>query len=503
MRLPLRQSQTVKAGAATPGVVDTTWWLVALGLGVGWLAMLRRWEANGQLDRWNATRALGFILMVRTRRGQVTLEAISRPRRFWRIIGEIGLWTCRGTMGIVILVLLATLVLAFTTPPADDPPAPLTLVGVPGINPIIPFGWGIVAFVIALVIHELGHGIQARAHGMRVRSFGLLLLGPLPLGAFAEPEYDELMRAPRRERQRMFAAGPATNIYASLGAFVILAMLASQLVAATPGVHATQIVVDSPAQQSGLQPYESITMVDDDPVSTPAGLIDRLDDEGAGETVRLTIHNHTTGEARTTDLVLADQHAWLLANEDVSREELDRAGIEPGDAFLGVGGLSSGTAGVDRLAGPLGRAWSDDPLLRGIGMIIHPLMLLRVPLDQQGAAVVTYEIDMLEAGDGAVASLLGVGGLLFLIQLMFWLVWVNILLGFTNLIPMVPFDGGHMFRDRMHDWLSRLDRVGRRINLWRWHPMRIERLVQRASGFISLGVLMVVLLSMVSLYIPR
>ena len=77
--------------------------------------------------------------------------------------------------------------------------------GYPGLSPIIPLGWGVIAFVVCLVIHEFGHGIQARAHGMRVRNLGLLMAGPLPLGAFAEPEYNEIVNSPR-ERQRMFAA---------------------------------------------------------------------------------------------------------------------------------------------------------------------------------------------------------------------------------------------------------------------------------------------------------
>ena len=46
---------------------------------------------------------------------------------------------------------------------------------------------------------------------MQVRSFGLLMAGPLPVGAFAEPEHEEMSRAPRRERMRLFAAGPSIN----------------------------------------------------------------------------------------------------------------------------------------------------------------------------------------------------------------------------------------------------------------------------------------------------
>ena len=67
---------------------------------------------------------------------------------------------------------------------------------------------------------------------MRVRNFGLLMAGPLPLGAFAEPEYTEIVNSPRRERQRMFAAGPAT-ISCSIHSNVLLGQVAGQFSAAT------------------------------------------------------------------------------------------------------------------------------------------------------------------------------------------------------------------------------------------------------------------------------
>ena len=114
------------------------------------------------------------------------------------------------------------------------------MVAVPGINPVIPLGWGVLAFVVSLVIHEFGHGLLARGHGMRIRSFGLLQLGPLPLGAFAEPQSDELMRAPRRERLRMFAAGPATNLFA---AFIMLLLLGVFWILRTPPVRLLEISI--------------------------------------------------------------------------------------------------------------------------------------------------------------------------------------------------------------------------------------------------------------------
>ena len=104
------------------------------------------------------------------------------------------------------VVFLLAFVGALLSPPDVPPPTASELVAIPGINPMIPLWWGVIGFIVALVIHEFGHGLLARGHGMRIRSFGLLQLGPLPLGAFAEPEGEELFKAPRRERQRMFAA---------------------------------------------------------------------------------------------------------------------------------------------------------------------------------------------------------------------------------------------------------------------------------------------------------
>ena len=67
-------------------------WTILLALLVGWYVLIKTWERNGTLDRWNATRALGIVLMVRTQRGQRFLDWVARPRRFWRAYGEVSLW---------------------------------------------------------------------------------------------------------------------------------------------------------------------------------------------------------------------------------------------------------------------------------------------------------------------------------------------------------------------------------------------------------------------------
>ena len=100
------------------------------------------------------------------------------------------------------------------------------------------------------------------------------------------------------------------------------------------------------------------------------------------------------------------------------------------------------------------------------------------------------EETMLSAADEGLGSVLGTSGLLFLINFFFWLMWVNILLGFTNLIPMVPFDGGHLFKDTLHGVLSAVKRVGKKTRLWNIHPMWIDHISNKASSLSSLALLM-------------
>ena len=213
--------------AASWGAVNFDWRIIPL-LIFAWYLLLKKWERDGKLYEWNATRVFGFVLMVRTKRGLDLLEKVAKPRKFWRFYGEVSLWVCNLAMlGVALLVILAFITSIFN--PVDTPPPSASeLVAIPGLNPMIPLWWGLIGFIVALVIHEFGHGLLARGHGMRIRSFGLLQLGPLPLGAFAEPQAEELFKAPRKERQRMFAAGPATNLFAAFAILLLLGGLAAQ-----------------------------------------------------------------------------------------------------------------------------------------------------------------------------------------------------------------------------------------------------------------------------------
>ncbi|MEK6902427.1 MAG: site-2 protease family protein, partial [archaeon] len=84
------------------------------------------------------------------------------------------------------------------------------------------------SFVIILIVHEASHGFVIRKLGMKLKSYGLLLLGFLPIGAFVEPddkEMADLEKKKPREALRVYAAGPASNFYFFLIGGIIFTLL--------------------------------------------------------------------------------------------------------------------------------------------------------------------------------------------------------------------------------------------------------------------------------------
>lgn len=472
--------------AANWGTVDFDWSFILL-LILSWYILLRIWENNGTLDRWNASRVFGVILMVRSKRGLKLLDKTVKPRGFWRFYGEVSLWVCIFSMLMVGLLMIIAFITALVTPPQTPPPSASELVAIPGLNPVIPLGWGALAFIVALVIHEFGHGLQARAHGMRIRAFGLLQLGPLPLGAFAEPQYEELTNAPSKERMRMFAAGPATNIFAAIVCLMFLGGLAGQFVASDDGVHVRGIVQEEGAYNAGLEPWDTIQSIDGQAVTNVDDFYDIMTVYSANDTIAITVM-HQNGQVETLNATLSDKYDYYV-DLGWSKSNLEGLGIEKGDPFLGVEGLSGGTAGIDRLAGPLSPRWDGNILQKSVMVPFHTLSMMIVPFELQGVAMHPFEESLLEADENPFAQTLGTNGLLFLVNLFFWLLWVNILLGFTNLIPMVPFDGGHMFKDMLRGILNGVKRLGRKLKFWDINPMWIEHISSKASNISSLALL--------------
>ncbi len=471
--------------------VQFHWAFGAFGL---WIIILGQLERRGVLDRWDASRVLGALLMLRTKRGQATIEKVAKPRKFWRWYGEISMWTCALVMVFIVIFLLLSFGMAlFSGVPNTDAPAS-QLIPFPGVSPIIPFWWPAIAFIGALVIHEFAHALQARAHGMRVRAVGLLMLGPFPAGAFVEPEHEELLQAPRRERARLFAAAPATNLYAGFFSWLMICLLATQFSAIDPGVHASGIVEDSAADEAGLQPWEIITHFEDTPVPTAKAMTAELEAYSAGDTVNLTVLSHPDADGERTERmvsVVLTSKLEYLQSQNFTEEQIATLDIDEKSAFLGVSGMADGTSGIDRLAGPT--AWDRDVpfYVDALGVAVQPIVIIDSPIRYEGQIMDPHEMDYIEA-DGWLGGILGTTVLMALVTLLFWFIWWNVGLGLANLIPIVPFDGGHLMKDFLGVVVGGIHRFTKNP-----HPLKTEATVSRISSFSSLflfvGLLMIII----------
>lgn len=101
-------------------------------------------------------------------------------------------------------------------------------VKIPKSNFFIPwYGW--IILIIAAFIHEFCHGIMLRVAKVKLKSVGVILFGILPLGAFVEPDEEQLKKIDKRKVTKMYAAGPASNLFLAVVFGLILLMITSPI----------------------------------------------------------------------------------------------------------------------------------------------------------------------------------------------------------------------------------------------------------------------------------
>ena len=174
-----------------------------------------------------------------------------------------------------------------------------------------------------------------------------------------------------------------------------------------------------------------------------------------------------------------------------TNEVLDSYGIEEGEAFLGVSYPRSGTFQTDQFSVIFDDRYSS--LEKIVIFTLTPLSMLGTPMSYDGQTMNIHERMMLEVDDDFILSPLGTGTVLSLFDFIFWLIWVNFLLGFLNLLPIIPFDGGHMVKDGTHSILSVLMRGS--------NPLRVEKLAGSISGLTTIVMLVVVVIPILMLVV--
>lgn len=517
-------------------------YIIAIVVFLAWLGLIFVLSRYKVLERHSMS-LYGPMIMWKTRRGRDAIDRIASKKRLWEFYGRLSLWVCGTAMALIMLLLLweATIV-----PQMDKAPSPELILGIPGINPVIPLGYGVLALVVAIVVHELAHGILARVGGIKVQSLGVVFM-VFPIGAFMEPDEKELQSATRRKRSRVFAAGPASNI---LLALVILGLFSGVMMSSAEAVHdgalVTGVVDGSPLGRAGIVPTSLIVSVGGQPVrgasdledgslatpgtevrieyyykgqlqsidavygvvvayvaegfaahsagirtgmvivslngtllSTTSDLSDAMSGLKAGQPVPVTVMSYSSSEGRfvadgtITSVTLSDK--WEYYEKFLPSEN--------SPSFRGVGYLGGGflTMGIrvqdadyyasilahpfdgDRGLSDFSRSW-----LRLVALPFLDLAPLRSPVT-----------DLYEPG-GSLAWMPDTAFWL-LANSLYWIFWLNLMVGLTNVLPAVPLDGGYMFRDAL-DYL--VDRSGTKYT-----KEKRERLV----GSISIGLALLVL----------
>lgn len=356
---------------------------------------------------------------------------------------------------------------------------------------IVLFALGI---MVSIVLHEYGHMRVAQWSGMKVRRF-FVGFGPtlwsvrrggieyglkaVPLGGFCDiagmTAYDEL--APEDEPRAMWRqawwkrvavllAGPAMNIVLAIALFYTVAVgwgLVNRDVQPIPTDRVAAVVGDTcagadrcgvgvgPAGEAGILAGDRITSVDGLPVGSWSDLSEVVSAR-PGQTVPVTLDRAgetvTTTASLTSSSVAGQERGALgvrLSEDGIPPEILTDPAYQTVNTYDALGAVPATFV----FTGEMIEATID-------GLISFPSKIPAVAASIFGA----------ERADDSPVSVVGashIGGQaaeqgawwLFLL----FLAGLNLFLGAFNLVPLTPFDGGHIavvFYEKIRDALRRL-----------------------------------------------
>src|SRR3989442_2760284 len=106
--------------------------------------------------------------MWKTLRGGQLIDRLARPKRFWRVFGDIAIVLVALTMVGTTILLAWEATLVQNAAIRNNPPSPETLLGLPGINPIIPLGYGILGLAVALIPPQSSPGTLASVANIKI-----------------------------------------------------------------------------------------------------------------------------------------------------------------------------------------------------------------------------------------------------------------------------------------------------------------------------------------------
>ncbi|MCK9581637.1 MAG: site-2 protease family protein [Methanoregula sp.] len=338
-----------------------------------------------------------------------------------------------GTLGVVMVVVVSVLMtlmliisiqyIVVQQPELTMANDPKNVLAIPGVNDFIPFTFAVwFGLLVTMVVHEFGHAILCRVEGIRVKSMGILLAA-IPIGAFVEPDEEDQERSAGLPKMRMFGAGITNNILVGILCFTLMiALLGFAVPVNAPLIKG--VYVDSPAYIAGVTPNSVLKEVNGVPITNRADVAAVLDKTMPGDIIPLVVE--TRGTTNEYQLTLG---SWP--------EEMS-----------------------DKTTGFMGVSYYDAPLVKEqFGNLATPMgiiILLAIPIYtiMDPATWGHFSLLTLDTVD-AVMWQVPFDGFWFVIQILFWCGWFNFVVGTFNALPLIPLDGGYIFKEGMDRLMER------------------------------------------------
>jgi membrane-associated protease RseP (regulator of RpoE activity) len=362
----------------------------------------------------------GPIMAIKTNRIGF-FDKFAAFRTFFRLYGT------AGVIAVIIVSVFITLMLfisvRYTLLVQPEPTGiykPQNILLLPGINEYVPSTLAVwLAFIITIAIHEFGHAILCRVENIKVKTMGALV-AVIPIGFFVEPDEEELDRTKGMAKVRMFGAGITNNLVVGFSCFVLL-ILCMGLVIPIGQPVINGVYKDYPAASAGISPGSIVTAVNGVPVNNRADVSTILNTTKPGNTLTLTVEK---------DKIVQDYLLTLTA--------------WPGD----IPDRTSGFMGVEYYDGTAVLS-----VIRGMLSPIGFFQFLIIPFAND-TGVQFLRILAFETPDTSYYQV-PFEGYWGVVHLLFWCGWINLNVGIFNAIPMIPLDGGYIFKEGVDRLLDR------------------------------------------------
>ena len=310
----------------------------------------------------------------------------------------------------------------------------------------------VVGLLISIFLHECGHFITARRSGMKVTQF-FMGMGPklwsfrrgeieygvraFPVGAFVRiigmnnldetaPEDEDRAYRNKSYPRRMLTITAGSIMHMIIAIVLLFTVYATWGKNQPSGkIGFVEVVKNGAADAAGIRAGDTLVSIDG---KVPAGSAD----------LGVIVRSHQPGD-RIAVVVKRDGSELTLnptlgTNPDPPNAGSALLGVKSGEQNHFVG-QSLGTAFVDSFSDLGSAAWQS---VGGVVKVMNPVNiyqhLVGTNNDQSTQPVTVYGISRLSSDIGNETGLAGI---------LLTLAGVNVFVGLLNMVPLLPFDGGH------------------------------------------------------------